>query len=79
MADAFAAVRRNHRAVTEIIGLSGFVAGLGGIMFGDAPLALAGFGVAALATTDVALQWAFVTVPAGLILIFAAIGVYLIR
>ncbi len=48
-------------------------------MFGDAPLALIGFGIAALATTDVAVPWAFVTVPTGLILIFVAVAVYLIR
>ncbi|NNN17467.1 MAG: hypothetical protein HKL79_03815 [Thermoplasmata archaeon] len=79
MVDGFAAMRRNHRGVTEIAGLGGFGTGLGGIMFEDAPLALIGFGIAALATTDVAVPWAFVTVPTGLILIFVAVAVYLIR
>lgn len=79
MADAFIAERRYQRAAIEIVGLSGFVAGLGGVMFGDAPLALAGFGIAALATTDVVVQWAHVTIPVGVGLIFMALGVYLIR
>jgi len=48
-------------------------------MFGDAPLALIGLGIAALATTYVAVPWALVTVPTGLILIFVAVAVYLIR
>lgn len=70
---------RDHQTAVEVLGLIGFVAGLGGILFGNAPVALAGFGVMALAETAIVVQWAFVTVPAGLVLIFAAIVIYLIH
>lgn len=69
----------NRHVAVELVGLVGFLVGLGGILFTDAPMALAGFGVLALAETDIAVQWAYVTVPTGLILIFAGAGVYLIH
>jgi hypothetical protein len=76
---ASAKVLWSRQASIELAGLLGFVVGLGGILFGNAPLALAGFGVLVLAETDVAVQWALVTVPVGMALILTAVGVYLIR
>jgi hypothetical protein len=79
MAAGFVRGFRNRHDAVEIVGLAGFVLGLGGILFSNLPMALVGFGVFALAETDIAIQWAYVTVPAGLILIFAGVGVYLTR
>jgi hypothetical protein len=79
MAAAFVRGPWNRHDAVEIVGLVSFIVGLGGILFGNIPLALVGFGAFALAETDIAIQWAHVTVPTGLILIFAGVGVYLIH
>jgi len=79
MAAAFVRGLWNRHDAVELVGLVGFIVGVGGILFSDIPVALVGFGVFALAETDIAMQWAYVTVPTGLILIFAGVGVYLIH
>ena len=76
MGIGFAGVLGNHHAVIGLVTLIGLVAGFIGLLYGDAVATLAGFGVMALGIGGEVVTFAYVTVPAGLVLIFAAVGVY---
>lgn len=78
-ADAFWADLWNRHAGIELAGLVGFVVGLGGALFANLPIALGGFGVLALAETDVNADWAVVTVPLGVGLIGAGVTAFLVH
>lgn len=63
----------NRHTLIEFAGLSGFVTGLGGVLFGNLPAALGGFGILAWTETDVNRDWALLTIPLGLALVVGAV------
>lgn len=78
-ASASATAFWDRHATIELVGLFGFVTGLGGVLFASLPIACGGFGVLVLAETDVVPRWAPATITVGLTLVLVAVGIYLIR